>query len=352
MFWKKWLPCDGVTWRSLKPASTMARAPEIWSQVTGIPSQGSARSPPPHADEEVGDALGPERGVELRDLLGGVGAPPAVEAIGVDDDEVAYGVDAPVPEDVGAAAEQPAPAPRPRAPAPLPPATAPAAASGGRRTASGRRGGRWRFTANSISTGAFIPHSPISMRALMISARGNVSCLRIGAKLTTRAPGRERPVVDRVVLARVGGARPRGACRRPRPPPGRSAPRPPLAVGPVAGREAQGPELPLRVPEDVGDGGELEQVVRVARAEAEARAALHDGLARGPAPPPRSRPAPSGAPSGRSCGSAPRPRSRDRSGRRGPRPRPAGGRSPSSLPRGGRASRAGRPWRCCENVEA
>src|SRR6185503_9793646 len=40
-FWKKWLPCDGATLKSLKPVSTITRAPEICSQATGIPSHGS-----------------------------------------------------------------------------------------------------------------------------------------------------------------------------------------------------------------------------------------------------------------------------------------------------------------------
>ena len=40
-FWKKWLPWEGAILKSRNPASTIARAPEIWSQATGIPIQGS-----------------------------------------------------------------------------------------------------------------------------------------------------------------------------------------------------------------------------------------------------------------------------------------------------------------------
>ena len=41
MFWKKCDPCEGATSKSAKLASTITRAPEIWSHFTGMPSQGS-----------------------------------------------------------------------------------------------------------------------------------------------------------------------------------------------------------------------------------------------------------------------------------------------------------------------
>lgn len=41
MFWKKWVPWEGSTAMPASLHSTMARAPAIWCQATGMPSQGS-----------------------------------------------------------------------------------------------------------------------------------------------------------------------------------------------------------------------------------------------------------------------------------------------------------------------
>ncbi len=57
----------------------------------------------------------------------------------------------------------------------------------------GRPGGTARLTANSISTGVPIPRSPSSMSVDNNSARGKRPCLRTGAKVTSRGPGRESP---------------------------------------------------------------------------------------------------------------------------------------------------------------
>ena len=54
-------------------------------------------------------------------------------------------------------------------------------------------GGTARFTANSISTGVPIPRSPSSIRVASRPASGKRPCFRIGAKVTSRGPGRESP---------------------------------------------------------------------------------------------------------------------------------------------------------------
>ena len=40
-FWKKCVPCEGLTVKSRNPASTIARTPAIWSHETGMPRNGS-----------------------------------------------------------------------------------------------------------------------------------------------------------------------------------------------------------------------------------------------------------------------------------------------------------------------
>ena len=44
-----------------------------------------------------------------------------------------------------------------------------------------------------VSGPALMPCAPISSSIARMSASGNTPCLRIGAKVTTRTPGRERP---------------------------------------------------------------------------------------------------------------------------------------------------------------
>ena len=164
-------------------------------------------------------------------------------------------------------------------------------------------------------------------------------------------PRARQSVVDGVVLRRSRWRPRRGACRPPRPRRGRRTPRacPPSAVPPSRGRAQNSA---LRRVQHVFDGRELQDVLRVARTEADARPALDDRAAHAERDGHDPVPARPSAARGRSCASGRPPRSPGRSGRPAAPPRSAGGSPPSSPPPAGRGSPGGRPWRACEKVEA
>ena len=234
----------------------------------------------------------------------------------------------PLPSTLRAAADERAPAPR----SPISSSSLSRDRASGRscRKPNSRRlaGGAERFTANSISTGAPMPQAPDAPAALAGSRpAGSVPCLSTGAKRDQAHAGAREAVVDGVVLRRLGGAPRRPACRRLRPRRGRSdAPRSRGRRRPRASPASSAQNVALRVLAATSATDEnWTRCCGIARAEAQAGAAVHDRAAQaqghgGDAV--LARPA---AATGRSCASAPRPRSRDRSARRAPLPRPAGG---------------------------